>query len=214
MPPPSWARRAAARARCSTFWARSSRRPPAPVTLDGRDPFQLPAAQLAAFRNASVGFVFQDHCLLPQCTVLENVLIPTLVAPGRNGDGGRDTERARAGRAGRPRPAASIIGPASCRAASGSGSPSPRARPRAAAAALRRADRQPRSRLRATASRRCCSICTASSRAHPHRRHPQRAARGELPDPLRSRRSPAASISVTDSLRPTNTITESIASPT
>jgi len=40
----------------------------------------VPAAQLAAFRNESVGFVFQDHCLLPQCTVLENVLIPTLVA--------------------------------------------------------------------------------------------------------------------------------------
>ena len=65
------------------------------VTLDGRDPFQLPAAQLAAFRNESVGFVFQDHCLLPQCTVLENVLIPTLVASGRDGDGRRDTERAR-----------------------------------------------------------------------------------------------------------------------
>ena len=64
------------------------------VTLDGRDPFQLPAAQLAAFRNESVGFVFQDHCLLPQCTVLENVLIPTLVASGRNGAGG-DTERGR-----------------------------------------------------------------------------------------------------------------------
>jgi lipoprotein-releasing system ATP-binding protein len=62
------------------------------VTLDGQDPFQLPAAALAAFRNQSVGFVFQDHCLLPQCTVLENVLIPTLVAPGRAGD---DTERAR-----------------------------------------------------------------------------------------------------------------------
>jgi lipoprotein-releasing system ATP-binding protein len=62
------------------------------VTLDGRDPFQLPAAQLAAFRNESVGFVFQDHCLLPQCTVLENVLIPTLVAPGRNGSA---TDRAR-----------------------------------------------------------------------------------------------------------------------
>jgi lipoprotein-releasing system ATP-binding protein len=63
------------------------------VTLDGRDPFQLAAAQLAAFRNESVGFVFQDHCLLPQCTVLENVLIPTLVVSG--GNGGDDTDRAR-----------------------------------------------------------------------------------------------------------------------
>ena len=50
------------------------------VSLDGVDPFTLPAAQLAAFRNDKIGFVFQDHCLLPQCTVLENVLIPTLVA--------------------------------------------------------------------------------------------------------------------------------------
>src|SRR5437867_8140055 len=50
------------------------------VTLDGQDPFLLSAAALAAFRNRAVGFVFQDHCLLPQCTVLENVLIPTLVA--------------------------------------------------------------------------------------------------------------------------------------
>jgi lipoprotein-releasing system ATP-binding protein len=65
------------------------------VTLDGRDPFKLPAAQLAAFRNESVGFVFQDHCLLPQCTVLENVLIPTLVASGRDDGAGRDTDRAR-----------------------------------------------------------------------------------------------------------------------
>jgi len=65
------------------------------ITLDGRDPFQLPAAQLAAFRNESVGFVFQDHCLLPQCTVLENVLIPTLVARRDATNGGRDTERAR-----------------------------------------------------------------------------------------------------------------------
>jgi lipoprotein-releasing system ATP-binding protein len=65
------------------------------VTLDGRDPFQLSAAQLAAFRNESVGFVFQDHCLLPQCTVLENVLIPTLVARRDVSNGQRDTERAR-----------------------------------------------------------------------------------------------------------------------
>lgn len=61
------------------------------VTLDGRNPFELSAADLAAFRNTQIGFVFQDHCLLPQCTVLENVLIPTLVAPG----GAEDEKRAR-----------------------------------------------------------------------------------------------------------------------
>ena len=50
------------------------------VRLDGKNPFQLDAKQLAAFRNQHTGFVFQDHCLLPQLTVLENVLTPTLVA--------------------------------------------------------------------------------------------------------------------------------------
>jgi lipoprotein-releasing system ATP-binding protein len=50
------------------------------VVLDGKNPFALAPGDLAAFRNSSIGFVFQDHCLLPQCTVLENVLIPTLVA--------------------------------------------------------------------------------------------------------------------------------------
>ena len=49
------------------------------VSLNGRDIYQLKDDDLAAFRRDSVGFVFQDHCLLPQCTVLENVLIPTLV---------------------------------------------------------------------------------------------------------------------------------------
>lgn len=66
------------------------------VTLDGCNPFQLDPSQLAAFRNKSVGFVFQDHCLLPQCTALENVVIPTLVAPATE-DGGRNeaTQHAR-----------------------------------------------------------------------------------------------------------------------
>ncbi|MGA3187874.1 MAG: ABC transporter ATP-binding protein [Bryobacteraceae bacterium] len=50
------------------------------VTLDGRNPFTLSDKDVSAFRNQEVGFVFQDHCLLPQCTVLENVLIPTMVA--------------------------------------------------------------------------------------------------------------------------------------
>jgi lipoprotein-releasing system ATP-binding protein len=48
------------------------------VELDGRNPFALPERQLADFRNRHIGFVFQDHYLLPQCSVLENVLIPTL----------------------------------------------------------------------------------------------------------------------------------------
>ena len=58
------------------------------VTLDGHNPFELAPDDLAAFRNTSIGFVFQDHCLLPQCTVLENVLVPTLIAP-RGDEGGR-----------------------------------------------------------------------------------------------------------------------------
>ncbi len=49
------------------------------VTLGGEDPFTLKANALAAFRNRRIGFVFQDHALLPQCSVMENVLVPTLV---------------------------------------------------------------------------------------------------------------------------------------
>ena len=50
------------------------------VTLDGSNPFTLSEKDLAAFRNRKIGFIFQDHCLLPQCSVLENVLVPTLVS--------------------------------------------------------------------------------------------------------------------------------------
>jgi lipoprotein-releasing system ATP-binding protein len=51
------------------------------VRLGGKNPYEMDEKSLAAFRNETIGFVFQDHHLLPQCTVLENVLIPTLVAP-------------------------------------------------------------------------------------------------------------------------------------
>ncbi len=61
------------------------------VTLDGTNPYTLDDNGLAAFRNRRVGFVFQDHHLLPQCSVLENVLVPTLVA---GGDGGTSRTRA------------------------------------------------------------------------------------------------------------------------
>ena len=61
------------------------------VTLDGENPFVLDEKKLAAFRNQRIGFVFQDHCLLPQCSVIENVLTPTLVASAN----GAVDERAR-----------------------------------------------------------------------------------------------------------------------
>lgn len=50
------------------------------ITLNGTDVGALPDKQAAAFRGENIGFVFQDHALLPQCTVLENVLVPTLIA--------------------------------------------------------------------------------------------------------------------------------------
>jgi lipoprotein-releasing system ATP-binding protein len=50
------------------------------VTLDGKNPFDLDDAAQAAFRNAHVGFVFQDHLLLPQLSALDNVIAPSLVS--------------------------------------------------------------------------------------------------------------------------------------
>ncbi len=52
------------------------------LIVDGQDPTGLDEPALAAFRRRKIGFVFQDHHLLPQCTVLENVLVPT-IAEGR-----------------------------------------------------------------------------------------------------------------------------------
>ncbi len=55
------------------------------VTLGDVTPAQLSEAELAQFRSHQIGFVFQDHHLLPQCTVLENVLVPFL-AEGQAGE--------------------------------------------------------------------------------------------------------------------------------
>lgn len=48
------------------------------VVLGGEDTAGLDDRRLAAFRNRRIGFVFQDHFLLPQCSLLENVLVPTV----------------------------------------------------------------------------------------------------------------------------------------
>jgi len=59
------------------------------LKLEGQDPFALSEPQLADFRNRHIGFVFQDHHLLPQLSVLENVLIPTLVHKGNGAEADR-----------------------------------------------------------------------------------------------------------------------------
>ena len=48
------------------------------VVLSGREVSRLDDKELAKVRNQKIGFVFQSHYLLPQCSVLENVLVPTL----------------------------------------------------------------------------------------------------------------------------------------
>lgn len=62
------------------------------VSLFGQNPYELDAQKLAEYRNTQIGFVFQDHNLLPQCSVLENVLIPVLAQNKVTSD---DEQRAR-----------------------------------------------------------------------------------------------------------------------
>ena len=53
------------------------------IQLDGEELAHLSEPELATIRNQKIGFIFQSHHLLPQCSVLENVLIPTLADTGR-----------------------------------------------------------------------------------------------------------------------------------
>ncbi len=48
------------------------------IKLNDQDPFSLEESQLARFRNENIGFIFQEHHLLPQLSVLENVLVPAM----------------------------------------------------------------------------------------------------------------------------------------
>jgi lipoprotein-releasing system ATP-binding protein len=62
------------------------------VRLDGEDVSRMNDAALARLRNRKLGFVFQMHHLLPQCSILENVLVPTVVS---DGDAAAAADRAR-----------------------------------------------------------------------------------------------------------------------
>ena len=112
------------------------------VLIDECDPFALSAGELARFRNEHIGLVFQDHHLLPQCSVLENVLLPALAADGRYGArppqaNGRHGDRPLRTLLATPWhtraswsnalgwPSGRIIGPPSFPAVSGNASPSP-----------------------------------------------------------------------------------------
>ena len=58
------------------------------LTIGGTDVLKLSSKELSAFRNSSIGFVFQAHHLLPEFTALENVMIPCLI-------GGKSSKEAR-----------------------------------------------------------------------------------------------------------------------
>jgi len=68
------------------------------VILAGQDLNLLPEDKLASVRNRQIGFVFQFHYLLPQCTVLENVLVPTLAYSSTSGMTGEEAGSERAER--------------------------------------------------------------------------------------------------------------------
>ena len=92
------------------------------VKLEGSDLSRMTEVQLASVRNRKIGFVFQAHYLLPQCTVLENVLVPTLADSDRSArDGAEERARTLLQRVGLGERL--DIGPANCPAANASAWP-------------------------------------------------------------------------------------------
>ncbi len=63
------------------------------VEIDGVNPFSLSAKKLSAFRNQSIGFIFQFHQLLPEFTALENVLLPALIKGTSQSDAQKEALR-------------------------------------------------------------------------------------------------------------------------
>lgn len=63
------------------------------VWIDGTNPFLLSDRQLSAFRNTSVGFIFQFHQLLPEFSAIENVILPALIKGMNMTDARKDAAR-------------------------------------------------------------------------------------------------------------------------
>jgi ABC-type branched-subunit amino acid transport system ATPase component len=99
------------------------------MLIEGRNLADANDEALAAVRNRRIGFIFQLHHLLPQCTALENVLVPTLAPGARQADVARRESLRKSVRGGFLRawawPTGSRTGPGSFRAASGSAWPWP-----------------------------------------------------------------------------------------
>ena len=153
------------------------------IAISGQDPLALPEPQLARFRNQQIGFVFQNHHLLPQYSALENALIPTLAFPQADRrERARDLlHRRRSNRASAPPPRRAVRRRVPAR---GCGA---RLNQPARSLALRRADRQPRPPD--SHHRRRSTLHTAPRRtSRPRHRNPRPRTSGALRPPPASTR--------------------------